>query len=224
MSRAPDTVLEAAVEPFDTPFVRLASTARSWQLAFFTALAAIVILAVSLTQLGVHRRVVVHVVEVDPLGRTVYVGPARQLRDAEPLIRHELAEFIVDLRTVVSDRRALFHHRKRALVHASAAVRAMLDAHFSEAANDPRRLGMERFRSVHVSSILPLSQRSWQIHWTESSHARGSGRLLEQASWTAVLEVDLAQDRSRLSEHNPLGLLVTHLTWARTARAEGELR
>ena len=225
MSQPPRTLLAAAVEPFDTPFVRLASTARSWQLAFFTALAAIVILVVGLVQLSVHRRVAVHVVEVDPLGRTVYAGEARELRDPEPLVRYELSEFIVDLRTVVSDRRALFHNRKRALVHASAPVRAVLDAYFADPANDPRRLGTLTFRSVHVSSILPLSETSWQIQWTEMSYARSSGRLMEQTSWTAVLEVDLPKrKRSRVSDRNPLGLIVTNLTWAQTAQVEGESR
>jgi hypothetical protein len=92
---------------FDTPFLRLADTARSWQLAFYVAIAVVAILVVSLAQLAVHSRVLVHVVEVDPLGRTVYAGPARELSDPEPYVRHELAELLIDLRTVVADRRAV---------------------------------------------------------------------------------------------------------------------
>ncbi len=204
---------------FDTPFLRLADTARSWQLAFFTALAVIAILIVSLAQLAVHSRVLVHVVEVDPLGRTVYAGPARELEDPEPYIRHELAELIIDLRTVVADRRALFRNRSRALIHASPPVRTTLDRYFRDPANDPRRLALGIYREVHVLSLLPLSEDSWQIHWTETDYARAQARQIARASWTAVLKVQLipARERSSLSPQNPLGLFITHLTWSKTS-------
>ncbi len=211
---------------FDTPFLRLADTARSWQLAFFTALAVIAILIVSLAQLAVHSRVLVHVVEVDPLGRTVYAGPARELEDPEPYIRHELSEFLIDLRTVVADRKALFRNRSRALIHATQSVRATLDRYFEDPANDPRRLALDLYREVHIVSLLPLSETSWQVQWTESDYARAQARRITRASWTAVLAIKLipARERSSVTSQNPLGLYVTRLTWSKTSNdLEGDV-
>ncbi len=204
---------------FDTPFLRLADTARSWQLAFFVALAVIAILVVSLAQLAVHSRVLLHVVEVDPLGRTVYAGPARELENPEPYIRHELSEFLIDLRTVVADRRALFRNRSRALIHATQPVRATLDRYFDDPANDPRRLALDLYREVHILSLLPLSETSWQLQWTETDYARAQARQLGRSSWTAVVAIQLipARERTTVTSQNPLGLYVTNLTWSKTS-------
>ncbi len=230
MSSMPElrgTALEGLDEgrAFDTPFLRLADTGRSWQVAFYAALAALAILVVSLAQVAVHSRVLVHVVEVDPLGRAVYAGPARELEDTEPYLRHELAEFVIDLRTVVSDRRALFRNRSRALIHAAQPVRATLDRYFADPANDPRRLALAFYREVHVLSLLPLSDSSWQIQWTETDYSRAHARRIARSSWTAVLEVELVpvRERGSLSAENPLGLYVTNLTWSKTSNdLEGE--
>ena len=204
---------------FDTPFLRLADTARSWQLAFYVSLAVLAILIVSLAQLAVHSRVLVHVVEVDPLGRTLYAGPAKELEDPEPYVRHELGEFLIDLRTVVADRRALFRNRSRALVHATQPVRVTLDRYFAEAANDPRRLAIDLYRQVHIVSLLPLSATSWQAQWTETDYARAQARRVKRASWTAVITIELAgaRERSSLNPRNPLGLYVTSLNWSQTS-------
>ncbi len=210
---------------FDTPFLRLADTGRSWQVATYAALAVIAILIVSLAQLAVHSRVLVHVVEVDPLGRAVYAGPARELSDPEPYVRHELAEFVIDLRTVVADRRALFRNRSRALIHATQPVRATLDRYFSDPANDPRRLALRFYREVHVLSLLPLSESSWQIQWTETDYSRAHARRIDRSSWTAVVEIELvpARERRSISPENPLGLYLTNLTWSKTSNdLEGE--
>ncbi len=216
-----DTALDGMEQGrvFDTPFVRLADTARAWQLAFYVTLAVIAILIVSLAQLAVHSRVLVHVVEVDPLGRTLYAGPAKELEDPEPYIRHELSEFLIDLRTVVADRRALFRNRSRALIHATQPVRATLDRYFEDPANDPRRLALDLYREVHVRSLLPLSETSWQIQWTETDYARAQARQLARSSWTAVIAIKLipARERSSVSAKNPLGLYVTNLTWSKTS-------
>ncbi len=212
---------------FDAPFIRLADTARSWQVAFYAALAVIAILVAGLVQQAAHRQVLVHVVEVDPLGRTVYAGPARQAEDPEPYIRHELSEFLIDLRTVVADRRALFRSRSRALVHAARPVRTILDRYFSDPANDPRRLALSVYREVHILSLLPLSESSWQIQWTETETTRAHGRQLSRPSRTAVLQAELVPARKRpsISAQNPLGLYVTNLTWSKTSNElEGDPR
>ncbi len=211
---------------FDTPFVRLAETARSWQLAFYVALAVIAILIVGLVQLAVHSRVLVHVVEVDPLGRTLYAGPAKELEDPEPYIRHELSEFLIDLRTVIADRRALFRNRSRALIHTTQSVRATLDRYFEDPANDPRRLGLELYREVNVHSLLALSENSWQVQWTETDFAHAQARQIARSSWTAILAIELAppSERRTVSAQNPLGLYVTRLTWSRTSNElEGDV-
>ena len=231
MSASPelrDTALAGMDEGrvFDTPFLRLADTARSWQLAFFVALAVIAILVASLTQLAVHSRVLVHVVEVDPLGRTVYAGPAKEIEDPEAYIRHELSEFLIDLRTVVADRRALFRNRSRAFLHVTQSVRATLDRYFDQPANDPRRLALDLYREVHILSLLPLSETSWQIQWTETDYARAQARQIARSSWTAVIAIELvpARERSSVNSRNPLGLYVTRLTWSKTSNElEGDV-
>jgi len=201
---------------FDVPFLRLAETIRTWQLGFVLLLGLLVVAFAAIVKLSIESRVEYHVIEVDTLGRVVYAGPARQFEDVEPLIVHELTEFIHDLRIVVRDPVALFEFRKRAYLHLDQSVRAKLDRHLEE--NDPREVAKRVSREISVHSVVALSVSSWQLQWSETDTAHTGGRVRKTA-WTAVIEVDLKSKEIGLSarRENPLNLFVTALNWSRTS-------
>ena len=89
-----------------------------------------------------------------------------------------------------------------------------------QSGKNPRKTGPEASRHervhVQVKSILPLSESSWQIQWTETAEPIQLG-LGETTSWQAILTVE--EDPPETTETlltNPLGLYVEEITWTQT--------
>ncbi len=208
----------AAVEQgFDTPFVRLANREHRWIVAFFVAMFVSVLLAVGFVKVATGSRTVVHIVQVDAVGRVIYSGPPATLEDPELLIRHELAEFILDLRTVVRDPNAMFRNRARGLEHVTSPVRQVINESF-EGDQDPLVLGGQLYREVRIHSTLRLSEVSWQVNWTEIDRSYVSGRRIVSRTWVAHVETRLSKSLSTVS--NPLGLEITSLAWSPQVTSE----
>ncbi len=206
---------ERARREWDDRFASLARGKRNWQLAALGLLAANLVLSGSLAWLSTQSRVTPYVVEVDELGQARAFGPAERLkRTDERLIRYQLALFISNLRTVLGDAEAQREILNRAYAHARGPAVTFLNAHFLAA--NPFEIAESRRVQVKVTSILPISESSWQVQWSETAMPLGV-RTAEQNGWQAILTLEL--DPPETTETlllNPLGLYVTEITWTST--------
>ncbi len=212
----------AARHEFETVFSRAAHRARNWQIVAFVSLG---MLGMRLLQDGyvtLTTRVVPYVVEVDRFGQAQAFGPAEPLKatDRRVLIA-QLARFVHDLRSVLTDPAAQADVMRGAYAMVDPGAAAMLNAYFTDPANDPRALGRTLSRRVEVTSVLQLPKsQTWRIQWTERDEPRQSGSATpfapRVAAWEGLFTTRVAPPKDTATlELNPLGLYVTSVTWTR---------
>lgn len=200
---------------------------RNWMLAALGLLAVNAFLAVSYVGLASTARITPYVVKVDQFGQVAYFGPVEKTEAGDPqLLVYQLALFIRNLRTVSSDGAAQLEFIRRGYAFVAKNAAGTINAHFSDPANDPRRLGRTLTRSVVVNSVLPIPKTStWKVQWTEhETPVQGTAR---STAWEAYLTVEIVPpDRPRTDEdwkklfENPLGVFVVELSWAPIATGE----
>lgn len=194
-------------------YADLARGKRNWQLAALGLLATATLLAAGLVYVATGSRVVPYVVEVDKLGQAASFGPAEELRRTdERLLRYQLALFVRDVRSVYSDPEVEKEAISRAYAHAKDDALSFLNEHFRT--SNPFLRAASGNVTVAVHSVLRLSKASWRVEWTEAQTATSLGRPTAEATWQAVLSVEvLPPQKTDALLTNPLGLYVTEIHW-----------
>ena len=213
-NRLGETAFLRARAEWDDRYAHLARGKRNWQRITAALLVTLLVATLALAWLASQSRVTPYVVEVDRHGQAVALGPATPLEEAdERFLRFVLSLYVHDLRSLLADSAAQKEVYDRAYAHTRPPATEFLSQYF-HAHNPFERATKERV-AVQVRSILPLSEDSWQVQWTEATHNL-SGRHLNTASWQAVLrvEVDPPESTDTLLV-NPLGLYVTEIHWTR---------
>ena len=92
-------------------------------------------------------------------------------------------------------------------------ARAFLDDHYR--ANNPFEIAKTYTVLPSVISLLPLSERSWQVRWSEEQRGL-DGTLLGKSTWEAVLAVEtVTPTTADVIQANPFGLYVTEIRWTK---------
>jgi type IV secretory pathway TrbF-like protein len=91
--------------------------------------------------------------------------------------------------------------------------RMFLDDHYR--ANNPFDVAKTYTVLPAVTSLLPLSDRSWQVRWSEEQRGL-DGVLLGRSQWEAVLPVEtVPPTKADAIQANPFGLYVTEIRWTK---------
>ncbi len=188
----------------------LARGKRNWQIATAACLAVIAAQSGLIVWQASQSSVQPFIVQVDDLRQIVQVVPAEAAGPVDPRIVHALlGEFIRNTRSLISDPVAQKAVAARAYAYAAAPVIEMLDAYYAD--HDPRTLGREKTIAVQVSSVLPLSENTFQAQWAETARAL-DGRLIGETRHQAILTVRTEAPKA-INPDNPLGLYITALNW-----------
>ncbi len=184
--------------------------ARNWRWAAFAALAVSLVLAVGVVWEAAQSKVVPYVVEVDKLGDAVPVARADRAAPADVrVVKAELASWIVDVRSISSDPLA----QKGALSRAYALTAATATAFLNDYYRQHSPFGQTRTVAVSVDAVLPISNQTYQLQWTEDARDY-QGRDIGTTHWLASGTVACdppSDERGILS--NPLGRYVTGISW-----------
>jgi type IV secretion system protein VirB5 len=142
------------------------------------------------------------VVGVDPLNR-----PAEPTR---PMIHHALRLFVLNSRTVTSDRVAQRQLILRAYAYASGRGTAVLNDYYR--ATPPFSRATRATVTPRITSFLRLSDRDvYQVEWVEEVRNL-HGALVEEQPWRALLTVTVEPpDAIAEALVNPLGIRVSDL-------------
>ena len=90
-----------------------------------------------------------------------------------------------------------------------------MNEHFSSKEWDPFNRAKDYTVSVELSLILPLSNNSYRVEWTEIERDR-SGQVLNRPEYQANLTLRQSEQLSGQEMiENPLGLYVTELHWSK---------
>lgn len=188
---------------------------RWWQAVAGIELGIVLLLAGGLVWVAGQHKTVPYVVEVDAL------GAARAVRPAEPggaptderIIRYQLAAFIRGARVILADRVAMKRGLEQVYAYVRGPARTVLDEHYRS--HNPFEIVKTYTVTPTVTSLLPLSDRSWQVRWTEEQRGR-DGALLGKSQWEAVLGVAIIPPTAQEAiAVNPFGLYVTDLRWTK---------
>jgi type IV secretory pathway TrbF-like protein len=186
---------------------------KTWQLTAFVSIGVSGVLAVALAYVASQSRIQPYVVEVDKSGKVTVVGPAgRGFEEDKRITSAQLAEFIQNARSVTADTFVQKRWLDKVYSLSSASAVAFLNDYFR--VNDPFSSSKSTLISVDVSTVLPLSQNSWQVEWQETR--RGNDGLINgKTHWQAILGVEFFVPKTPEEfMSNPTGMLLNSISWS----------
>jgi type IV secretion system protein VirB5 len=196
-------------------YLDLVRARRWWQIAAAAELALVGLLGGGLVAVSLQHKTVPYVVEVDSLGAAVAVAPAQVggRPGDERIVRYQLAAFVRGARAVLTDRAAMKRNFEQVYAYARGPARIFLDEHYR--ANNPFETAKTYTVAPTVSSLLRLSEHSWQVRWSEEQRGL-DGTLLGRSNWEGVLAVDMVPPmNAEAIQANPFGLYVTEIRWTK---------
>lgn len=197
------------------------SHAAQWRAVAFVGLG---LLALSLSGNVMQARqvkIVPYIVEVDKLGKVSNVARADQsVTTPRNLIQSEIADAIVNWRTVTADTELQKQMIKRLSHIITGSAKGVLKQWFEE--NSPYEIAKSgKLVHVEIKGLpLPVSDTSYRVEWIETirSHA---GALLDQRSYEATATIQLqppASDADIMT--NPGGVYISALAASRIITKE----
>jgi type IV secretion system protein TrbF len=206
----------AARREWDERYGEFITRARNWRtVAMISALAALLATG-GMVWLSAKSHVVPFVVLIDSLGRPVASGLAEQTSVGDDRLRRAvLQDWLEGLRMVTTDGIAQRRAIDRVYAHIASGTNAQ--AFISEFyRNDPPfKRAQTGSVAVEVKSVLPTSDRSFEVDWIETSRDL-YGNVNSTDHWKGSFTVALnPPTEERQARINPLGLYVTAASWAK---------
>ena len=209
----PETAYQRAGQIWDDRIGSARTQAKNWRLMSFGTLGLSAALASAVIWQSTQSRVTPYVVEVDKFGEVQAIAPAIQnYKPTDGEIAWYLARFITDVRSVSADPVVVRKNWLEAYDFTTDHGAAFLNQ-FAQT-NDPFKGIGERTVSVQVTSVVRMSDASFQVKWTEQSYDRDAPEKSER--WTAILSViTKPPTTAEVLRKNPLGLYVNGIGWSR---------
>jgi type IV secretion system protein VirB5 len=189
------------------------SQAKNWRIvAVLSGITAIVAVA-GVVYIGAQSKFIPYVVAVDQHGSAVAAGIADRASAVDPrVVRALIGRFVTDLRGVISDQQAekAAIDRVYSMLPSGAASTTVVSDQFKT--NSPFTRAATETISVDVESILPISDKSWQVDFRETARSP-NGMLLSKKRYRATLTTELSPvTNEQLIRLNPIGLFVTEIS------------
>jgi len=206
----------AARHEWDERYGDFITRARNWRaIAMLCALAALMAVG-GVTWLSARSRIVPFVVLIDSLGRPLASGIAEQATVSDDrLKRASVLAWVENLRLITTDGIA----QRKAIDHVYAQIASGSEAQtfvgeFYRSAQPFKRAQTETV-SVEVNSVLPTSDRTFEVDWVETTRDL-YGTVKATDRWKGSFSIALNPPTDeRLARINPLGVYITNVSWAR---------
>jgi type IV secretion system protein VirB5 len=212
--RHPDNPYLAGRMEWNERYGGFVREARAWRMVAVLSLALATIGFGYALFLSQQSRIIPYIVEVDRLGSPVAVGVPEQIEYADQrVVRATLANFVASFRSVTPDAvvQKRYIDRTYALLRASDPSTEKINGWFR--ANSPFEAAKRLTVAVEVSNIVSLSERTWQIDWTEFERDR-RGRETGTRRFRGIATVTLTKPQDEaVIRLNPIGLYVRDFDW-----------
>lgn len=189
--------------------------AKVWQAVGITSLLIAAASVGGIAYFAGQNKLIPYVVEVDQKGAMVRTYQSTQMQATDQrVIRAQLAQFIKDVRTISPDLTVMKNAIRRLYTHLNNNSQAstFLNAYFSE--NNPFDQAKQYTVGVEILQLLPLSENSWQIEWSEQKFGR-DGKNLGKRNYTATVLITLGNTVNELTIlDNPVGMEIENIHWS----------
>lgn len=211
-SPVPDTAYARAGQVWDDRIGSARVQAHNWRRIALANSGLALLLAGGLIWQSRQSRIIPYLVAVDHAGAPNVIGPADQVRNPDGAeIAWFLGHFIQDVRTIGLDPVLTRHNWLEAYDFASPRGATFLNLQARKA--DPFAQQGMRTISVQLVGIVAISDRSYQVRWSETAYVAGNKAGTSQ--WTAVLTIILQPPRTiDAVKRNPLGILIDGIDWS----------
>lgn len=212
----PENPYLAARREWDERYGHLIARERNWRLmALLCALSSLLTVA-GLVYLSARTHIVPFVVAMDSLGRPVAAGAAEQTTTADDRIkRATLYTWLENLRLVTSD--GVAQRKSIDRVYAYVASGSQAQAFISDfyRSDPPQKRAQTETASIEVQSVLPTSDRTFEIEWAETTRDL-YGTVTQRARWKAAFTIAINPPTDEVTARvNPLGIYVTNASWGK---------
>jgi type IV secretory pathway TrbF-like protein len=206
----------AARREWDERYGDQITRARNWRTIAVLCASVAIILAAGLIWQSSRARVVPFIAVIDSFGRPLVSGLGDQTTTAdERLKKATVLEWIEELRTVTTDGVAQRKAIDRVYSHIANNSPAMTFVSDFYRANQPFERAQSETVSVDVRSVLPTSDRTFEVDWVETSRdLYGNVKTTDRWKGTFTIAVNAPTDE-RIARVNPLGLYVVSANWSR---------
>lgn len=216
MARKPtiDNPYIAARMEWNERYGSYVKAAASWRIVGVTGmLMAVIGFSYALYQ-STQVKLVPYIVEVDKLGTAATAGYPQQIEYADPrVVRATLGSFITNFRSVTPDTVVQKQYIDRAYAHLRSSDPATEKVNAWFRSNSPFDRAREKTVAIEVNNIVPLSNQSYQIDWTEYERDR-QGKEIATRRFRGIATVTLTppQDEAVI-RLNPIGLYLKDFDW-----------
>ncbi|APH57195.1 Conjugal transfer protein trbF [Granulibacter bethesdensis] len=189
--------------------------AKTWRLTAFFALGIAFVAVGGLVSVSMQSRVVPYIVSLNGHNDVVRVERAEILKQPDSnVIAAALANWVIGARTIYTDGQAmknLIDTTYAMTLPQSAAYQALASYHRE---HNPYILSSSENISVQINLVVPVSNESWEVEWTETTKSP-SGKVISTKDWKATLTISLAPptDPQQIML-NPLGIYVRQFAWS----------
>ena len=179
--------------------------------------------AVGMVSVAKQSRFVPYIVEVDKLGQVAAVRQASAIDAANltAVVKAELATFIAKARLVTPDQQLQANSIRDVyalLANADPATAKMNEWFNGSKENNPFNRATKVLVSASINAVIPQSQDSWQVDWTETVVSR-DGHPESVVNMRALVTTYLVPATAATSEaaiqRNPIGLYVKDFNWSK---------
>ena len=206
----------AARREWDERYGQLITRERNWRLMALLCAASSLLTVAGLVYLSARTHIVPFVVAMDSLGRPVASGPAEQTTTADDRVkRATLYAWLENLRLVTSD--GIAQRKAIDRVYAYVASGSQAQAFISEfyRSDPPQKRAQTETVNIEVQSVLPTSDRTFEIEWSETSRDL-YGTVTQRARWKAAFTIAINPPTDEgTARVNPLGIYVTNASWGK---------
>lgn len=166
--------------------------------------------------IGSQSKIIPYVVQVDNLGSAIAIRAADKMQPVdERVLKATLARCVAQLRTVSVDATVQKQEILELYAYLKSGEPAMVAINEWFRQNSPFKRAQEETVSVEVSSVLPLSEESWQVEWVEILRAR-SGQETGRNRMKAVVTIEISPPKNKeMILKNPLGVYLKDISWTR---------
>ncbi len=186
---------------------------HNWQQVALLLILTHLVLLIGLIILALQKHVVPYVVQVDKLGNANFSQFLTSQPTPSPLVINAMIRrYIETARTVIADPVAEKHNLDFVYQITKNSARSVLDNYYHE--KNPFDIVKAETVDVMINTVLEKSSETWQVDWTET-HRDLNGHITNENHFSGLITIE-QRVPSRVEEINvnPLGLYVTHLSWA----------